>query len=83
MQNQEGWRGNTEIYTEKSRQGAEVPGLTQANLKRLEHKYPVAATLASVVSSLPPSETMPFPGFQEMTNVANAEVKAWSRAATG
>ena len=49
------------------RPGAEVPGLTQANLKRLEDKEPVAAALASVVSSVPPSETAPIPGFGNMT----------------
>ena len=53
----------------------------QANLKRLEDNDPVAEALASVVSSLPPSETAPIPGFNEMTNVTNAKVKAWRRAA--
>ena len=48
------------------------------NLRPLEGKDPVAAALASIVSSLPPSETTPTPGFQ----VANAKVKAWRRAAS-
>ena len=61
--------------------GAEVPGLTQANLQRLEGKDPVAAALASVVSSLPSSEASPTPGFEEMAKVANTKVKAWRRAA--
>ena len=72
---------NTEIYTEGVGLGAEVRGSTQANLRRLEDKDPVAAALAFVVSSLPPSETMPIPGFREMTKVANAKVKDWRRAA--
>ena len=37
----------------------------------------MAAALASIVSSLPPSEATPTPGFE----VANAKVKAWRRAA--
>ena len=37
----------------------------------------MAATLASVVSSMPPCETRPTPGIE----VANAKVKAWRRAA--
>ena len=45
----------------------------RANLTRLEDKDPVATALASVVSSLPPSETTPILGFE----VANAKVKAW------
>ena len=72
---------STEIYTEEVRPGAEAPGLTPANLKRLEDKDPVAAALASVVSSLPPSETTPIRGLEEMTKVSNAKVKAWRRAA--
>ena len=68
-----------EIYTEGARPSAsaEAPGLTRANLRRLEGKDPVAAALASVVSSMPPSETSPTPGME----VANAKVKAWRRAA--
>ena len=68
-----------EIYTEGARPSAsaEAPGLTRANLRRLEVKDPVAAALASVVSSMPPSETSPTPGIE----VANAKVKAWRRAA--
>ena len=66
-----------EEKTEGVSPGAEVPSLTQANLKRLEDKDPVAAALPSVLSSLPPSETMPIPGFA----VANAKVTAWRRAA--
>ena len=38
---------------------------------------PVAAALASIVSSIPPSETKPTLGIE----VANAKVKAWRRAA--
>ena len=34
-----------------------------------------------MVSSLPPSETTPVPGFEEMAKVANAKVKARRRAA--
>ena len=68
---------NTEIYTEGVRPGTEVPGLTQANIRRLEDKDSVAAALASVLSSLPPSETTPIPGLE----VANAKVKAWKRGA--
>ena len=37
----------------------------------------MAAALASLVSSMPLSETSPTPGFE----VANAKVKAWRRAA--
>ena len=37
----------------------------------------MAAALASVVSSMPPSETTPTPGIE----VADAKVKAWRRAA--
>ena len=37
----------------------------------------MAADLASVLSSMPPSETSPTPGIE----VANAKVKAWGRAA--
>ena len=66
---------NTEIHTEGLRESAEMPGLTRADLRRLEGKDPVGATLAFVVSSLSPST--PTPGVQ----VANAEVKAWRRAA--
>ena len=36
----------------------------RANLRRLEGKDPVAAALASVVSSMPPSETSPTPGIK-------------------
>ena len=69
----------TEIYAEGVRQSAsaEAPGLTRANLRRLEGKDPVAAALASVVSSMPLSETTPTPGIK----VANAKMKAWRRAA--
>ena len=34
----------------------------------------MAAALASMVSSLPPSETTPLPAFEEMAKVANAKV---------
>ena len=64
-----------------SRSGAEGAGLPQANLQRLEGKDPLAAALASVVSSLPPSESSPTPNFEEMAKVANTKVKAWRRAA--
>ena len=69
----------TQIYTERVRRSAsdEAPGLTRANLRRLEGKDPMAAALASVVSSMPPSETTPTPAIE----VANAKVKAWRRAA--
>ena len=53
-----------------------MPGLTRANLRRLEGKVPAAAALASVVSSMPPSETTPTQGIE----VANAKVKDWRRA---
>ena len=68
-----------EIHTEGARPSAsaEAPGLTLANLRRLEGKNPVAAGLASVVSSMPPSETSPTPGIE----VANAKVKSWRSAA--
>ena len=68
-----------EIYTEGARPSAstEAPGLTRTNLRRLKGKDPAAAALASVVSSMPPSETSPTPGIE----VANAKVKAWRRAA--
>ena len=68
-----------EIYTEGARPSASAgaPGLTRANLRRLEGKDPVAAALASVVSSMPPSETSPTPGIE----VANAKVKAWRTVA--
>ena len=69
----------TDIYTEGVRPSGstEAPGLTRANLGRLEGKDPVAAALASIVSSMPPSETSPPPGIEG----ANAKVKAWRRAA--
>ena len=68
-----------EIYTEGARRSAsaEAPGLTRANLRRLERKDPVAAALASVVSPMPKFETSPTQGIQ----VANAKVNAWRRAA--
>ena len=68
-----------EIYTEGARlsASAEAPGSTPANVRPLEGKDPVAAALASVVSSMHPSETSPTPGIE----VANAKVKAWRRAA--
>ena len=68
-----------EIYTEGVRPSAsaEATGFTRANLRRLEGKDPAAAALASVVYSMPPSETSPTPGIK----VANAKVKAWRRAA--
>ena len=55
-----------------------MPGLTRANLRSLEVSDPVAAALASVVSSLLPSETTPV----LRVEVANAKVKASGRAAT-
>ena len=61
--------------------GRWMPGLTQANLERLKGKDPVAAALASVVSSLPQSETPPTLEFKEIAKVANTKVKAWRRAA--
>ena len=68
-----------EIYTEGAHPSAsaEAPGLTRANLRCLEGKNSVAAALASVVPSMPPSETSPTPGIE----VANAKVKAWRIAA--
>ena len=79
MQNQEGRKKFTEIYTEGVRPSAsaEVPGLTRASLRRLEGKDPVPAALASIVSSIPPSEATPTP----RVAVTNAKVKAWRRAA--
>ena len=64
----------TDIYTQgvSPSASAEAPGLTQANLRRLEGKDPVVAALASTVSSMLPSETTPTPRIQ----VANAKVKA-------
>ena len=75
-------RGEEEInkiYIEGARPSAstEAPSLTRGNLRRVEGKDPVAAALASVVSSMPPSATSPTPGIE----VANANVKAWRRAA--
>ena len=58
-----------------------MPSFTQANLQRLEGKDPVATALASVVSSLPPSEASPTPDFEEMAKVANTKVKTSRRAA--
>ena len=68
-----------EIYTEGARPSAsaEAPGLTRANLRRLEGKDPVVAALASVVYSMPPYGTSPTPGIV----AANAKVNAWRRAA--
>ena len=59
----------TEIYTEGARPSAsaEAPGLTRANLRRLEGKDPVTAALVSAVSSMPLSETTPTAGI-EVTN---------------
>ena len=76
-----GAEGNNENNTEGARQNAQVPGLTQANLKRLEDKDPLVAALASEVSSLPPSETTPIPPLEKIAKVANAKVKAWTTAA--
>ena len=69
----------TEIYTEgvHPSASAEALGFTWANLRRLKGKDPVAAALASIVSSMPPSETSPTPGMQ----MAYAQVKTWRRAA--
>ena len=66
-----------EIYTEGARPSAsaEAPGLTRANLRRLKGKDPVAAALASVLSSMPLSEISSTPGIE----VATAKVKAWRR----
>ena len=72
---------NKDINIEGARPGVEVPGLAQANLKHLAGKDPVAAALASVVSSLPPSDTAPIPAFEEMAKVANAKVEASRKAA--
>ena len=68
-----------QIYTEGARPSASAgaPDLMRANLRRLEGKDPVAAALASVVSSMPPSEISPTPGIK----VAKAKIKAWRRAA--
>ena len=77
MQNQEGRKRIKKFVPKGGRPSAEVPGLTRANLRRLKGKDPVAATLASIVSSLPASATTPTPGVE----VANAKVKAWRRAA--
>ena len=68
-----------EIYAEGARQSAsaDAPGLTLANLRRLEGKDPVAAALASVVARIPPSENSPIRGIE----VANGKVQAWRRAA--
>ena len=54
-----------------------MPGLTRPSLRSLEGKDPLAAALASILSSMPPSEATPTPGVE----VANAKVKAWRRAA--
>ena len=70
-------RGAEENNIEGARPSLEVPGLTQANLKHLEGKDPVAAALGSVVSSLPPLQTVPITAFEEM---ANAEAKAGRKA---
>ena len=49
----------------------------RANVRRLESNDPVAAALASVVSSTPPSDMSPTQGIE----VGNAKVKAWKTAA--
>ena len=69
----------TEIYTEGVRRSAsaEAPGLTRANLRCFEGIDPVAAALASIFFTMPPSETSRTPGIE----VVNAKVKAWTRAA--
>ena len=78
-----GTRGAEEI-NEKNKEGArpgasaEAPGLTRANSRRLDSKDPATAALASVMSSMPPSETTPTKGIE----VANARVKAWRTAAS-
>ena len=59
-------RGAEENNIEGARPGAEVPGLTQANLKRLEGKDTLAAALAPVVSSRSPFETAPIPAIEEI-----------------
>ena len=66
------------IYTDGARPSAsaEAPALTRASLRRLEGKDPVAAALASVMSSMPLSETSPTQGIE----VANTKVKARRRA---
>ena len=66
-----------QLCTEVVRPSAEVPGLTRANLRHLKGKNPLAAALASIVSSLPPFETTPTPGVE----VAIVKVEAWERAA--
>ena len=69
----------TQVHTEGVRPStsAEVPGLTRANLRRLKGEDAVAAALASIVSSMPPSEGTPTPWVE----VANAKVQARRRAA--
>ena len=63
------------MNTERVRPSASAEA--RANLRRLEGKEPVCASLASIVSSMPPSETTPTPGIE----VANTKVKALRRAA--
>ena len=72
---------NNENIIGGARPDAEVPVLTQASLKGLENNNPVAATLASVLSSLPPSKATPIARLTEMTKVANAKVEACVRPA--
>ena len=64
-----------EIYTEGAcpSASAEAPGLTRANLRRLEGKDPVAAALASVMYSITPTKISHTPGIE----VGNAKVKGW------
>ena len=76
-----GAEANNENNIEELRPDPEVPALTQANLKSLEATDPMATSLAFVVSSLLPSETIPIPAFQKMAKVANASVETWRRAA--
>ena len=71
-----GTEESNENNIEGARRDAEVPGLAQAKLKRLEGREPVAATLASLVSSLLLSRTSPIPAFEEMAKVVDAKVKA-------
>ena len=63
-----------EMYTEGARPSAsaEAPGVTRANLRRLEGKDPVVAALASVVSSMPLFKTSPTPQIAAANAMVNA-----------
>ena len=85
-----GWRGEHQARGAEEkymREAPEAPVLTQERLRSLKGRDPMAATLLSVVSSLPPSDDAPDPDSlaakeaqAAMEKVNTAKVKAWRKA---